>query len=159
MHFNDLLIKLRTQALAGVAALSALVGIFAKTESAATNWRMASLVFAFLIAFWIAIWIIDFFYYNRLLHGAVKALVDLEKLSKTEKAVRHLDISTTIEKAVAGDVDVTEDRWRRLRLGIGRYAFYIVVFIALCGGLFYSNYQYRHTNAAPIAPWEFNAVP
>jgi hypothetical protein len=28
MHFNDLLIRLRTQSLAGVAALSALVGIF-----------------------------------------------------------------------------------------------------------------------------------
>ena len=32
MHFNDLIIRLRTQALAGVAALSALVGIFAKAD-------------------------------------------------------------------------------------------------------------------------------
>jgi hypothetical protein len=31
MHFNDLLIKLRTQALAGVAAISAIVGVFAKS--------------------------------------------------------------------------------------------------------------------------------
>jgi hypothetical protein len=37
MHFNDLLIKLRTQALGGVAALSALVGIFGKTETEATD--------------------------------------------------------------------------------------------------------------------------
>jgi hypothetical protein len=32
MHFNDLLIRLRTQALAGVAALSTLVGIFTRTD-------------------------------------------------------------------------------------------------------------------------------
>jgi hypothetical protein len=32
MHFNDLLIRIRTQALAGVAALSAFTGLFAKAE-------------------------------------------------------------------------------------------------------------------------------
>ncbi len=40
MHFNDLLMKLRTQALAGVAALSAVDGIFAKNES--NNLRSSS---------------------------------------------------------------------------------------------------------------------
>jgi hypothetical protein len=35
MHFNDLLIRLRTQALGGVAALSAIVGIFGKSGTAA----------------------------------------------------------------------------------------------------------------------------
>ena len=77
MHFNDLLMKLRTQALAGVAALSALVGIFGRTGSEAANWKMAALVLAFLVVFWIAIWLIDFLYYNRLLVGAVRALLDL----------------------------------------------------------------------------------
>ncbi len=33
MHFNDLLMRLRTQTLAGIAAVSALVGVFAKEGS------------------------------------------------------------------------------------------------------------------------------
>src|ERR1019366_10562259 len=75
MHFNDLLIRLRTQALAAVAALSTLVGIFTKTDpnSVHVSWEIATAVFLGLSIFWIAIWIIDFCYYNRLLIGAVAA--------------------------------------------------------------------------------------
>ena len=46
MHFNDLIIRLRTQALAGVAALSALTGFFAKADFGALS---LSLV-------WVAVW-------------------------------------------------------------------------------------------------------
>jgi hypothetical protein len=85
MHFNDLIIRLRTQALAGVAALSTLVGIFAKTDlgSFSYTWEIAGFVFSGLSLFWIAIWVLDFGYYNRLLMGAVAALLELEKLSAT----------------------------------------------------------------------------
>jgi hypothetical protein len=78
MHFNDLLIRLRTQALAGVGALSTLVGIFTKTESIHISWQIASDVFVLLIMFWVAIWAIDRCYYNRLLVGAVNASISIK---------------------------------------------------------------------------------
>jgi hypothetical protein len=65
MHFNDLLIRLRTQALAAVAAISTLVTIFGKTGAdPKLSWELAALIFSLLAVFWIAIWIIDFCYYN-----------------------------------------------------------------------------------------------
>ncbi|ODS02929.1 hypothetical protein AUC71_12555 [Methyloceanibacter marginalis] len=97
MHFNDLLMRLRTQALAGVAALSALIGILGDGESA-TTWKTAAFVLAFLLLYWVAIWVIDFLYYNRLLVGAVRALLDVEALSKANSHVSEIDISTKIEK-------------------------------------------------------------
>lgn len=47
MHFNDLIIRLRTQALAGVAALSTLVGLFAKSDLGpfSYSWEIAGFVF------------------------------------------------------------------------------------------------------------------
>jgi hypothetical protein len=55
MHFNDLLIRLRTQSLAGVAALSALVGIFSKDGPAPANitldWVVAEAIFGAMIGF------------------------------------------------------------------------------------------------------------
>src|SRR5690348_13253416 len=64
MHFNDLIIKLRTQALAAVAALSTIVGIFAKADLGefTYGWEIAGYVFLALTSFWIAIWILDFTY-------------------------------------------------------------------------------------------------
>ena len=80
MHFNDLLIRLRTQALAGIAAISTLIGIFTKASPSAlqSDWLIAEAIFIALTLFWIAIFCLDFFYYNRLLVGAVAALKDLE---------------------------------------------------------------------------------
>jgi hypothetical protein len=143
MHFNDLLMKLRTQALAGVAALSALVGIFGQTDKQATNWKMAAIVFGFLICFWVAIWIIDFLYYNRLLLGAVRAILDLEENSKTQTTIKHIDVSTKIELAVAGELGVSDDRCRDLRLSLGRWVFYSVVLFALLCGFALSAYEWR----------------
>jgi hypothetical protein len=95
MHFNDLLIRLRMQALGVVAALSTLVGIFTKAETSVT-WEIAALVFAGLALFWIAIWVLDFSYYNRLLVGAVAAILELEKRSTTETQIKTINISTMI---------------------------------------------------------------
>lgn len=95
MHFNDLLIKLRTQALAAVAALTTIVGIFAKSEAnTKTNWEMIAFALAILIVFWIAIWILDFCYYNRLLLGAAEALFNLENASKDKLRIDRIEIST-----------------------------------------------------------------
>lgn len=76
MHFNDLLIQLRTQALAGVAAISTVVGLFSKDSNfgGLNTWQFATAIFGALSLFWIAIWIIDFCYYNRLLLGSANAL-------------------------------------------------------------------------------------
>src|ERR1019366_2632481 len=102
MHFNDLLIRLRTQALAAVAAISTLVTIFGKTGAdPKLSWELAVLVF------WIAIWIIYFCYYNRLLIGAVAAILDIEALSKEAIYIRQIDISTKIERAVAREGKVS----------------------------------------------------
>jgi hypothetical protein len=100
MHFNDLLIRLRTQALAAVAALITLVGIFTKTEpeNIHLSWEIATAVLIGLAVFWIAIWIIDFRYYNRLLIGAVVALKELEAESRKDKPSLAINISTTIER-------------------------------------------------------------
>jgi hypothetical protein len=140
MHFNDLLIRLRTQALAGVAALSAIAGIFGKSGAEVqTSWKMAAGIFFLLCLLWIAIWIIDFCYYNRLLVGAVTALLEIEGLSKTMSRVRHINISTTIEQAVRGRLPRQEGK---VALSFGRWAFYVIVFFALLCGLGLSFHEY-----------------
>ena len=134
MHFNDLIIKLRTQALAAVAALATIVGVFAKADTDAhTRWEMVAFAFFILLIFWIAIWVIDFRYYNRLLIGAVSALIELEKQSKDKLRVRHIDISTRIEAAVAGKLGL-----EGTNLSLGRWAFYGLVTFALIVGFVFS---------------------
>jgi hypothetical protein len=142
MHFNDLLMRLRTQALAAVAALSTIVGIFSKSGTEpTTSWQMVAFIFAILCMFWIAIWILDFCYYNKLLLGAVVALVDIEEASKNKLRIQHIDLSTKIESAVAGEIHL-KDRKRARKLNCGRWLFYIFVFTALFGGFLFSLYQY-----------------
>jgi hypothetical protein len=77
MHFNDLLIKLRFQSLAGVVAASTITATF-KNQS----YKITAGNFALLIIFWFALWVLDSCYYNRLLFGAVSALIKLENLTK-----------------------------------------------------------------------------
>lgn len=71
MHFNDLLMRLRSQSLAGIAALATIVGVLAKGEiaSLSVSWFVAAMIFVAMALFWIAIWCLDFLYYNRLLRG------------------------------------------------------------------------------------------
>ena len=83
MHFNDLIIRLRTQSIGGIAALAAILGIFLTDTNGNNditfNYGLASIALLLLILFWIAIWILDLRYYNRLLEGAVNAILLLEK--------------------------------------------------------------------------------
>jgi hypothetical protein len=161
MHFNDLLIKLRTQALGAVAAISTLVGIFSGSGTDnKVRWELAAAVLLFLCFFWIAVWIIDFFYYNRLLIGAVDAILDLEKLSTTVLRIRTIDISSKIELAVDGksprfDKESWWKFWRRFWRCRGICAFYVIVFLALITAFFIAywawhnecrNPQPRHTD-------------
>ena len=152
MHFNDLLMRLRTQALAGVAALSTLVGIFTKTDPSSVHisWEIASAVFVGLSIFWVAIWIVDFWYYNPLLVGAVAALLKLEELSTNPPATIKIDLSTLIEESVKTGFPNTFTWRQRIRLRFGVIAFYFLVFVALLGGLGFSVYKELGTWSAPI---------
>ena len=99
MHFNDLLIRLRTQALGGVAALAALAGVMVRGDLAPTlRWGVLACSFLLLILFWVAVWILDMRYYNRLLHGAVKALLEIEEASRENMPAPSLALSTRIEE-------------------------------------------------------------
>jgi len=137
MHFNDLLIRLRTQALAGVAAVSTLVGIFTRTDPASIHisWQIATDVFALLIMFWVAIWAIDRCYYNRLLVGAVSALRAIEQESRKANPSLAIDLSTQIEHAV--DYSILDKRswWEQYQAQIGVRLFYLIVLCALFAGL------------------------
>jgi hypothetical protein len=136
MHFNDLLIRLRTQALAAIAALATIIGVFAKAgEDRHTSWEMVAFAFAILSIFWVAIWVIDFCYYNRLLKGAVAALLDVEEESKGKLYLQSIDMSTKIEAAVAGRLK------RKPGGGLGRWVFYVLVAGALLSGFGFSFYQ------------------
>lgn len=139
MHFNELIIQLRVRALGGVAAISALVGLFSKGDTP-EDFRWGILVSAFfLLCFvWIAIWLLDLRYYNRLLIGAVRAILEVEKLSEQHVKIKKLNMSHRIEEAVSGNFSGLgkEPFWS------GRYWFYILVFIALFFGLYLSLCQY-----------------
>jgi hypothetical protein len=142
MHFNDLLIRLRTQALGAVAALTTIIGVFAKAgEDRHTSWEMVAFAFAILLAFWLAIWVIDFCYYNRLLKGAVAALLDVEEQSKTKLHLQPIDMSTKIEAAVAGHPKKEPGKSKEWQLDRGGWAFYVLVACTLLGGFAFSFYQ------------------
>jgi hypothetical protein len=145
MHFNDLLMRLRTQALAAVAALSTLVGIFVNTDIAnlRADWQIAMFVFAALAAFWVAIWILDFAYYNRLLIGAVDALIELETESKSSRCAGAIQLSTIVENVMARSRPPRTRSWREaFWLQIGRWTFYVMVFGVLSAGFLYSRSMY-----------------
>lgn len=97
MHFNALLIRLRSQALAAVGGFATIAGVLLKSATIAprVRWEAMAGVFFALGMLWLAIWILDFTYYHQLLRGAVKALLDLETKSGGE-----LVLSTEIEASV-----------------------------------------------------------
>lgn len=100
MHFNDLLMRLRSQSLAGIAALSTIVGVLANAKEASLNvsWLVATMIFVAMVLIWIAIWCLDFFYYNRLLVGAVNAITQIESETKAGKNLADgINLSTLIE--------------------------------------------------------------
>lgn len=152
MHFNDLIIRLRTQALAGVAALSTLVGIFAKADLGqfTYTWEIAGFVFLALTLFWIAIWILDFWYYNDLLVGAVAALLELEKESETKSHISHINMSTLVERSVAGELNFKLGLRKTFRVVAPRWTFYILVFLALLAGAGFSFWMHFHSASPPV---------
>ena len=99
MHFNDLLMRLRSQGLAGIAAVSTLFGIFGRADNGSlhTDWLIGTGLFTAAAIFWVAIWCLDFLYYNRLLLGAVAALAAIEEESRSGNEPSGIYMSTMIE--------------------------------------------------------------
>ena len=53
--------------------------------------------------------------------------------------IRQIDISTKIERAVAREgTRLPSDWYRFLNLHLGTWAFYVLVFLALIGGIWFS---------------------
>ena len=69
MHFNNLLLGFRLKAIGGI-AVGAVVGIGLKVGELANPVVVLSL-FVGLAVIWLLVWAADFFYYYRLLAGAV----------------------------------------------------------------------------------------
>lgn len=142
MHFNGLLLRLRSQALAGIAVISTVVGIFTKEGNSDlhTDWLIATAIFIALGFFWIAIWCLDFLYYNRLLMGAVAALVKIEDDHKAH-AVRSIHMSTHID---------SEFSLKLLNRNLSRFGgvllFYTIVLLVISGGALFSAHMYWFTN-------------
>ena len=142
MHFNDLLMRLRSQSLAGIAAISTLVGVFTREGIADVHmdWLVAAAIFVAMAFFWVAIWCLDFFYYNRLLIGAISAITALEEKTKNCSAVT-IDISTMIEG---------EFRKPSYRKELGHLnavlTFYGIVFGVIIIGAFFSWHMYGVTD-------------
>ena len=136
MHFNDLLMRLRTQSLAGIAAVSTLVGIFSKEGAGDMkfDWLVAQALFIAMAAFWVAIWCLDMLYYNRLLSGAVDALYKIEAQTKPgEKFDGHIRMSSLIKEEFGRPV------WSLKWLDyMGVVLFYLIVFAAILAGVYFS---------------------
>lgn len=138
MHFNDLLIRLRTQSLAGVAAISAVVGIFSKEGGAGDihlDWAIAQAIFLAMAGFWLAIWCLDIGYYNRLLNGAVNAIIELEKSTAPNATFSgEIDMSQRIEAQF-------EKKWLNWEKGsyYGVVSFYFIVFVLLLAGFWFAH--------------------
>jgi len=135
MHFNDLLIRLRTQSLAGVAAVSAVVGIFSKEGlgDIKLDWDIAQAIFFAMIWFWIAIWCLDMGYYNRLLNGAVNEIIELEK-STAGSFDGEINMSRSIE------AQFNKPWWNHAKRSYdGVVMFYGIVMAVLVAGFFYAH--------------------
>lgn len=137
MHFNNLLMKLRTHSLAVIAALSTAVGIFAKdgVDAFTLDWGAAEALFIAMALFWIAIATLDFGYYNRLLLSAVKAITELEAAYKPgTKFTVGIRISSAIED------EFKTGFWKAPRARLhGVIWFYGIVLIAIFAGIVYSH--------------------
>ena len=113
VHFNELNAKFRLQALAGLAVAGAVLGAVLKADESSGDWALAGTLWGLLTA-WIAVAWIDFWYYGKLLRGAVQEIVRIEQATGGV-----LSMSSKIESACK-----TSRGWRTSRIGrSGFYAF------------------------------------
>lgn len=136
MHFNDLILKVRIQALGALAAVVTVGAVLLKTVPGEQHlpWGVVTSVFAVLLAFWIAIWLLAFRYYNRLLMGAVDSLLALEDAINSGAKI-DFNMSHKIEDAVLGKAPTH----RQEAALTGPFLFYLIVTVVLVVGIVYSG--------------------
>jgi hypothetical protein len=137
MHFNDLILKLRIQALGALAAVVTVGGVLLKSfvpAGAHPPWGVVTSVLAVLLAFWIAIWLLDFLYYNRLLMGAVESLLGVENAINSGAKI-DFNMSHKIEDAVLGKPPTLRQKGSIK----GPTLFYSIVTVVLFAGTSYSG--------------------
>mgnify|MGYP006896870454 CR=1 FL=1 len=137
MHFNELLIQLRMRAIGGLAAITTLTGFISKeSETQTFNWEIILVITCILIMFWIAIAVLDLGYYNRLLNGAIDALLELEKKGNFPSKNFKINLSTNISKRFS-EKEKTDFRSKNIwssiknKLFDTRYLFYLIVLLTL----------------------------
>jgi hypothetical protein len=97
MHFNDLLVRLRLQAMGGLATLVTIAGFVVGDAVTLSTRYQAMLILTGMLTFaWVGVAIIDLCYYSRLLRGAADALIELESGSTV------FTLSTRIESSARG---------------------------------------------------------
>lgn len=156
-HFNDILLKLRVQALAVVVAISSFIGVSGKISSdSEASWQIATAIFCGLFLFWISIWVLDLLYYNRLLRGATSAIFDLEVLSQTHRTISKIELSSKIRKATEAGMfskDISGTH-RELRHHPVTW-FYLIVATTILLAIVFSYCNYRtstgHRYPFPVA--------
>lgn len=152
MHFNDLIIRLRTQSIGGLAALATILGIILHAQSGNNetfNYGLAVLATICLMILWVAIWVLDLRYYNRLLEGSVNAILELEKNKEEFLEKRKINLSSNIEKAFKArfehetrkEVEIKGSEIRKNFVS-GRKLFYVIVFFALLLILLGTTFKY-----------------
>ena len=134
MHFNDLLIQLRMRALAGIGASIGAIGFMLVKNDAIKDipWSFIGVSFGFLSFVWLAIFIIDFFYYRKLLEGAVKSIVNLEE------ELDEINFSSNVESSVG-----SQGIFKGI---ISVIVFYVIILILLVSPCVYAMYQYFMLN-------------
>jgi purine-cytosine permease-like protein len=132
MHFNELIMRWRLQAIGGLAGIVTLAGfVVADAPDFETRYR-AMLILIVMIGFaWIAVAFVDLFYYRRLLAGAVGAITDLEK------QIGSISLSTRIEQRAKKGATWTA------------VAFYVLGFVPLAGIALWAIYQLRNPPPLP----------
>jgi hypothetical protein len=129
MHFNDQIQNFRLKALGAVTLGAGLIGTIVVPKPGTVScgaYPVLSGAMVFLAVIWFAFFSIDFWYYQRLLRGAVNDAIRLERRSGNVIA-----LSTQIEKDV-----VKKDRPKdeqTVSPGVGFWLFYALPFVALIG--------------------------
>jgi hypothetical protein len=114
MHFNELMMRWRLQAIGGLATLVTIAGfVVGDTADLTVRYRAMFVLASTLAAVWVGVASIDLFYYRTLLRGAVAALLKLEEKHP------NIKLSTEIEE------------WAKGGAKVGPYVFYLSAMLPL----------------------------
>jgi hypothetical protein len=100
---------------------------------------------------WVAIWVLDFAYYNQLLIGSVSALLELENASATSQTIPQIRLSTLVENAVGSRTKSDLTEMQKFRIAAPRWIFYVLVFAALIAGATVSFYEHLKSHPPVLA--------